>query len=63
MSNFRLNSLDENNPLNMSREELELNYSYNSLSELEKVMVGSERQLRIDSDDKGRIIGYSFCKN
>ena len=41
---------------------LKLNYSYNTSANLNKVNIGDDRQVRLDYDNKGRIIGYSFCK-
>ena len=42
---------------------LELKYFYNSMGDLSKINVGNKRQVHLDYDDKGRIIGYSFWKN
>ena len=42
---------------------LKLNYSYNLSGNLDKIIIGDHRQVRLYQDDKGRIIGYRFEKN
>jgi hypothetical protein len=42
---------------------LKFNYNYNQTGNLSEVTIGDERKIKIDYDEKGRIVGYSYFKN
>jgi hypothetical protein len=42
---------------------LALDYHYNLSGDLDEVNIGGQRRVRLQYDDNGRTIGYSFCKN
>ena len=41
---------------------LKLSYNYNETGNLTDVSIGETRQIKLEYDNKGRMVGYAFCK-